>query len=118
MNDLNFIGNPFKWSNRRDNDSVIFQRIDRALGNDRWFDCFPDCIVYHLIALGSDHCPILLVSSKSDNNTRKPYRFNKCWFLNSSCKEIISGNWKTHVRGSHAFRHTRSPSNVKQHLRE
>lgn len=117
LTDIVFSGNTFTWSNKRNDASVIFERIDRALGNDRWLDCFPNCIVYHLLAFGSDHCPILLVSAKEENTTRKPYKFNKCWFLNDSCKELVSANWNSQDRGSHAFRLTRSLHNVKDVLR-
>ncbi|XP_026428931.1 uncharacterized protein LOC113324862 [Papaver somniferum] len=52
-----------------------------------------------------------------ENTTRKPYKFIKCWFLNDSCKELISANWNMQDRGSHAFRLTRSLINVKDILR-
>ncbi|XP_026459447.1 uncharacterized protein LOC113360117 [Papaver somniferum] len=116
--DLSFIVNPFTWSNHRSGDSLILERLDRALVNQTWSDFFPNAIIYHLISLASDHVHILLVTSREDNNSRRPLRFNRCWFNDSSCKELISDNWKTSENGSKAYKHSKCLHNVKVALRQ
>lgn len=115
--DLNFMGNPFTWSKHRSGDSLILERLDRALVNALWFDFFPNAIVYHLVCVASDHAPILLVTSKEDNGSRIPLRFNRCW-LSNTCKDVITENWRTSENGSKADRHSRCLTNVKVALRQ
>ncbi|KAK9273822.1 hypothetical protein L1049_018633 [Liquidambar formosana] len=39
--DLPFIGPLYTWTNKREDSSLIVRKLDRALMNDRWLDCFP-----------------------------------------------------------------------------
>lgn len=81
LSDVNFMGNPMTWTNRRSGPALIMERLDRAMENGDWFAYFPNAIVYHLTSIGSDHLPILLVSSRDQNPTKKPNRFSKCWLI-------------------------------------
>lgn len=116
--DLSYIGNPFTWSNHRSNASIILERLDRTLVNHAWIDYFHNVIVYHLLSLASNHYPILVVTSREENNTRRPLRFNRCWFSDSRCRDIIKDNWITSENGSKAYKHTRCLFNVKVALRQ
>lgn len=44
LHDLGFKGSPFTW--HRGN---LFERLDRALGNEAWVKTFPDSLVSHLL---------------------------------------------------------------------
>lgn len=68
--------------------------------------------------MGSDHCPILLASSKNDNPTKKPFRVNISWFSDPSCSQLIKDNWKCNIQGSYGFRLTRGLAETKNILRE
>ncbi|XP_026411087.1 uncharacterized protein LOC113306356 [Papaver somniferum] len=116
--DMNYRSNPFTWSNHRSNNSLILERLDRALVNHALINYFPNAITYHLLSLASDHCHILLVTSREENNTKRPLRFNRCWFSDNSCKELIKENWATSENGSKAYKHTRCLYNVKVALRK
>ncbi|XP_026410499.1 uncharacterized protein LOC113305701 [Papaver somniferum] len=118
LTNIRFMGNLYTRSNRRDSAGLILERLDIGLGNHKWFNLFPNRIVYHLLPIGSDHCPILLVSTKDDKPTKKLLRFNRCWLMHNSCKDIIRDNWKTSERGSHAYFHSMSLRNVKYVLRD
>ena len=58
--DLQFSGNPFTWSNRREGLANIKERLDKAFENDRWRLIFPRAIVHNLPATSSNHSPIVL----------------------------------------------------------
>ena len=58
--DINFSGNPYTWSNRREGLANIKERLDRAFANDRWRLIFPRAAVLNLPSLSSDHSPIVL----------------------------------------------------------
>ncbi|XP_026459211.1 uncharacterized protein LOC113359854 [Papaver somniferum] len=115
VHDISFSGNLFTWTNRRHEAELIQERLDRFLGDEIWFNFFPDCHVYHLAPIASDHSPIVLTSSKNLNTAKKPNKFNKCWLRDSSCKDIVSDNWKAKNNGSVAFKHK---SSLKQTVEE
>lgn len=58
--DLGHRGPAYTWSNKKQGNSNISQRLDRALGNLNWTMQYPNSAVYHLPRLNSDYLPILL----------------------------------------------------------
>ena len=85
--DLGYTGNSFTWENRRDDDILIQERLDRAIGNYEWLQLFPDSIVTHEPKIGSDHSP-LLISLAPHETTRAPriFRFNAAWAKEEGCE--------------------------------
>ncbi|KAM1575569.1 hypothetical protein ACFX10_031984 [Malus domestica] len=57
--DLNFHGSPFTWRGMR-NGELVEERLDRALSNQSWQECWPNTMVIHGIVIGSDHCPLII----------------------------------------------------------
>ncbi|KAH1081557.1 hypothetical protein J1N35_021318 [Gossypium stocksii] len=60
LHDLGFSGPPFTWHR-----GTLFERLDRALENEAWIRNFPNCMVYHLPKIKSDHSPLLMVLNPS-----------------------------------------------------
>ena len=58
--DINFLGNPYTWSNGREELANIKERFDRAFANDRWRLIFPRAAVLNLPSSSFDHSPIVL----------------------------------------------------------
>lgn len=58
---LDFRGPPMTWSNRRDGQDHITERIDRSMASTPWLCRHSNAQVFHLDDLGSDHRPLLLV---------------------------------------------------------
>ncbi|XP_026378585.1 uncharacterized protein LOC113273025 [Papaver somniferum] len=98
---LPFSGNIMTCSNRRHGAELIQERLDRALGNDSWFNYFPNSHVFHLAPIGSDHSPILVTTARNNCPTKKPRKFNKCWLRDPQCKDII-GNINRELELLHA----------------
>ncbi|WCJ21301.1 hypothetical protein M5689_003465 [Euphorbia peplus] len=63
LKDLSFSGSEFTWSNGKEGDQVVLERLDRFLADGAWDNIFPESIVYHLVWLALDHLPILMDSS-------------------------------------------------------
>lgn len=61
--DLGYRGPAYTWSNNQPNNTLIMQRLDRALANAPWTALFPSAAMYHLPRFNSDHHPILLRTS-------------------------------------------------------
>ena len=60
MIDLGFSGSWFTWTNRRDAQVLIQERIDRFFVNPEWCTLYPEARVSHLTRCHSDHSPVLL----------------------------------------------------------
>jgi hypothetical protein len=60
MVDLGFSGNPYTWSNHRQGEGLIKERLDRSLASSNWIRFFPSYSVSHLPAHSSDHNSLLL----------------------------------------------------------
>lgn len=108
LHSMSFFGNPFTWTNKRSGHELILERLDRVLYNLAWMNNYPNSTSFHLITLASDHCPILFVTDRIDNNTYKPFRMNKTWLRDPSCKEVIKSNWTVRRSGSYAYKVTKS----------
>lgn len=60
MVDLGFLGPRFTWTNRREVQNLIQERIDRFFVNSDWCLLYPEARVTHLTKCHSNHCLVLL----------------------------------------------------------
>jgi hypothetical protein len=88
--DLGFSGNLFTWSNHRDGDNLIKERLNRGLASPQWIHLFPSYSIRHLPAHTSDHNPLLLSTMENTTNLPRPFRFEKFWIKDPTCQNIIS----------------------------
>ncbi|TXG69190.1 hypothetical protein EZV62_004125 [Acer yangbiense] len=81
LRDLGFLGPRFTWSNRRDSEHAIQERLDRCVGNTGWLDLFSCFSIKHLDFWKSDHRPILLEISdkKEEAGGRHRFYYDRCW---------------------------------------
>ncbi|KAA3465852.1 Non-LTR retroelement reverse transcriptase [Gossypium australe] len=88
--DLGFEGPEFTW--RR---GVVFERLDKAIENSKWFCSFLDVVLFHLPQLKSDHQPIL-ISSQLTRQTRHniSFLFLASWIKHPSFSQLIKDSWK------------------------
>ncbi|KAI5312027.1 hypothetical protein L3X38_041200 [Prunus dulcis] len=72
--DMGFQGQAYTWRWRRAEGVLIQKRLDRGLINSIWQEAWPCSIAIHLPAVGSDHCPILILTEgrqeKEENEKR------------------------------------------------
>ena len=76
--DLQFFGNPYTRSNRRDGLANIKERLDRAFANDRWRIIFPRATIQHLAASTSDHSPIILSLKENKSKSKDLLNLKRC----------------------------------------
>lgn len=60
LNDLGFIGYPFTWTNGREGDNNIQERLDSGFAMDSWSSIYPVAKVVHENNFFSDHCPLTI----------------------------------------------------------
>ncbi|XP_020588365.1 uncharacterized protein LOC110030131 [Phalaenopsis equestris] len=88
--DLGFKGPNFTWKR-----GSIWERLDRMLVNDAWFNHFLLTFVTHLSLVGSDHRPILISITSTDSySSPLPFRYLNMWVAHPSYSNYIAGLWK------------------------
>lgn len=76
MVDMGFSGPRYTWTNKRDLNNIILERIYRFFMNPNWCLLYRDAKVKHLPRCHSDHCLVLMetVPTRSINLPR-PFKF-------------------------------------------
>ena len=59
LNELQFTSGKFTWL-RGKNSNAMFERLDKGLATEGWFNLFPYSNERHLTTTVSDHTPLLL----------------------------------------------------------
>lgn len=65
----------FIWSNNREGVDLVDDKLDRVFCSHDWWLMFPKAEAYALPAVGSDHSPLLLMSSAKAVKKRKDFHF-------------------------------------------
>ncbi|KAG8472412.1 hypothetical protein CXB51_034210 [Gossypium anomalum] len=87
--DLGFRGPPFTWHR-----SLLFERLDRALGNEAWIRAFPNCLVTHLPKIKSDHRPLFLSSNPEVYLPKgRLFHFLAGWVKHPDFKNFVKDKW-------------------------
>ncbi|XP_030930474.1 uncharacterized protein LOC115956154 [Quercus lobata] len=94
MVDLGFSGPRFTWTNRREVQNLIQERIDRFFVNPEWCVLFPEARITDLTRFHSNHCPVLL-ETKPQNRVRlnRPFKFQKFWLADMSFPRVVDQAW-------------------------
>jgi hypothetical protein len=106
LHDLGFVGPPFTWRNKRQEEDFSTARLDRIFASTSWITAFNGAVVTHLAVQKSDHCPLLL-SIPGDppvSKKKKIFRFEAMWIRDEQCKGVIEHAWHDAVfEGSPMF---------------
>lgn len=94
MVDMGFSGPRYTWTNKRDLNNLILERIDSFFMNPDWCLLYLDAKVKHLPRCHSDHCPVLMetLPNRSINLTR-PFKFQEFWLSDTSFPSVMSRAW-------------------------
>ena len=94
MVDMGFSGPRYTWTNKRDINNLIIERIDRFFMNPDWYVMYPNARVTHLPRCHSDHCPVLMEALPiSIIKLNRPFRFQEFWLSDISFPTIVSKAW-------------------------
>ncbi|CAI9112431.1 OLC1v1012881C1 [Oldenlandia corymbosa var. corymbosa] len=92
MEELKHIECWYTWTNKHQDQAVIFERLDRAFVNKPWLDTFKKVVIRNLSIMSSDHGPIL-VELKQKQLPKKNHRFEQFWSKCVSSKGMIQQAW-------------------------
>ena len=76
MIDMGFSGPRFTWTNKREVQALIQERIDRFFVNASWCTLYTEARVVHLTRCHSDHCPVMLeLLPRNHTGRKRPFKF-------------------------------------------
>lgn len=94
------------WSNNRQSNQRILEKLDRSWCNSKWMDLFDNSWIEIMPIACSDNAPILLHTEGIVNKTNRRFHFEAMWLHHSECQNIIQEVWSStsSSNGSVAFR--------------
>ncbi|XP_009788441.1 uncharacterized protein LOC107829432 [Nicotiana tabacum] len=79
LNELNWEGDYYAWSNKQDDGDRIWSRIDRVFGNYEWMMQWGHiATVYNLLFI-SNHAPMCLTFNEIQRSMKIPFKFFNVW---------------------------------------
>lgn len=115
--DLEFKGPEFTWSNNPGGSADIRERLDRALASISWRLMFPLAQVFHEVAIGSDHCPLVIKLCIPLKKVPYQFKFESMWATSEECPEVIAKAWDFENNGSAMFKLTQSLRRCRTNLK-
>ncbi|KAK1684139.1 hypothetical protein QYE76_044987 [Lolium multiflorum] len=98
LEDLGFLGLPYTWDNKQHGDRNIKVRLDRALGDDKFMECFDNTTVNNVQCCESDHSALVISVRRSDwideGMISKPFRFENAWTRHDRYTQIVEDAWQ------------------------
>ena len=98
--DLGFVGQKFTWSRHFEDGRSIWERLDKGLANNAWFQKFPGSRVHHLRCDSSDYVPLFLnLSGLEFPPRKKKFKFEEMWLSDNHYEEIVEASWCSLANG-------------------
>lgn len=85
---MGYQGPAYTWSNKKEGNANIAQRLDRVLVNLQWHVKYPNSSVFHLPRFSSDHLPILLKPVASKKRKQPPFKTESWWNLEEDFEKV------------------------------
>ncbi|KAG5595834.1 hypothetical protein H5410_037066 [Solanum commersonii] len=105
----------FTWCNQGAEESRVWKRLDRAMGNDKWLEDMPQTTINHLPFVGPDHCPLLMEIVVRNEQPIKYFKFLHYWTDHESFNYIVKDCWDREVQGNPMWKlHQKMKSTVKE----
>ena len=99
LSEMESIGDYFTWSNKH-NVGTIYSRINKVLGNVKWFQ---DRLDYHLKILPpsvSDHALLCVEGKMQPKNKTRRFKFYNCMVNMLGYEEVVQNSWNRPIRGT------------------
>lgn len=117
LQDIPFQGPRFTWSNNRESEDLVMERLDRAYASPTWLAEFPSTIVNNFPITSSDHAPIMLRSSPPSPSSFRPYQVEAWCLPFSAVRNIVQEALVLHIVGSPMYVLTRKLSIIRDRLK-
>ena len=91
--DLQHSGDFLSWRGKR-GDHLVRCRLDRAVSNTHWAECFPTARCEYLGFESSDNKPLISIFDQGRRRRRGIFRYDRRLCKNDEAKRIISESWR------------------------
>ena len=91
--DMGFVGSQFTW-HKHFVDYTVWERLDRIVATNDWFNLFPNTKIHHLDMTSSNHKPLLIVPDGMECRFQKPFCFDQMWMSNKGYSDTIEAVWR------------------------
>ncbi|GAB2291433.1 hypothetical protein Dimus_038162 [Dionaea muscipula] len=99
LDDLPGVGCAHTWCNNQDQHAWMRINLDRAMGNQLWFDrCEASEVLFNEPGI-SDHSPMVISYMLSAPRPRGQYKFLNAWTTHSEFLTIVRRAWDSPVQG-------------------
>ena len=103
----------FTWMNKREEDSFVMERLDRAFTSTKWINHYHLYYLRNLPIIKSDHGPIILDFEHQTPFRNRPFRFEQIWITHPNCRDLVSKAWEWQSSGSKAAKLRNKLNNIK-----
>ncbi|KAF4365374.1 hypothetical protein F8388_012526 [Cannabis sativa] len=93
----------FTWTNGKDLDRLIRERLDRVVVSSSWLFLFKKVGVRNLPIHFSDHGAITLDTHMERENVVTPFRYLDAWSRDPDRRRVIEEAWREAIGGFHSF---------------
>ncbi|GAV71772.1 LOW QUALITY PROTEIN: Exo_endo_phos domain-containing protein/DUF4283 domain-containing protein, partial [Cephalotus follicularis] len=99
LDDLKSTGLNFTWNNMRSGTAAISKKLDRALGNWKWFKHFGDSYAHTYNPGISDHSPLSIQMMQQVQSSGRPFKFLNFWADHPEFLNIVRHEWAKSYEG-------------------
>lgn len=93
LNELNWRGEYYTWTNKQHGDDRICSRLDRAFGNYEWMMQWGQVTTEYNVPGIFDHAPIILNLHSNKWKGQSPFRIFNIWTEHESFLESVKKVW-------------------------
>ncbi|XP_074277152.1 uncharacterized protein LOC141600800 [Silene latifolia] len=93
----------FTWYNKQNPADRVYNRLDRAMGNQAWLEEFGDNYAHFHPEGLFDHCPCTVLTTHSTLGGKKNFKYFNMWGSASQFKNIVENVWSIHVQRTKMF---------------
>ncbi|KAL2248287.1 UNVERIFIED_CONTAM: hypothetical protein Sindi_2681000 [Sesamum indicum] len=111
--DAGFEGEPFTWTNKR-----VWRRLDRVLYSQEWTELFNSTRVSHLPRRLSDHHPLLITATRTEDKVPSSFRFQHMWIMHHNFQDMVKQSWGAPIHGYGMYRLQQKLYRLKDHLKQ
>ena len=96
-------GQYLTWTNNRQGNDMVWERLDRGFANYNWFKNHDDAQLINLPVTRPDHEAMILFTKKDKLFHMRPYCFEAMWITHPECENVIRNTLNIVVLGSRSF---------------
>ncbi|XP_020259351.1 uncharacterized protein LOC109835749 [Asparagus officinalis] len=103
LSDIKSTGSSWTWHNNQEGIGRIYGKLDRALGNSKLFDKFPQAYIEYKCTSSSDHTPTVVQLVPLTHTGPKPFKFFNFWTQCKGYEEVVNKVWVNQIAGFPMF---------------